>query len=134
MGDVVRSVLMKQREGDSSSGSGDGARGRIVHQYLSNELVTILHNTGFHPAHGRIPVFPRYRLGNMTFHSWDGRRLRNSSVCKFKHSNGEVAFGSIRCFCFCGGTPVAIIGVFGPGRGILETVRSPRITELTLYQ
>ena len=64
------------------------------------------------------------------YQAWNKSRVRNSSVCKFRNSSGTMHYGSIRCFCFWGGEPVAVLAVFTPKHNALEEVQNSSIPEL----
>ena len=126
---LVRNLRMKQLTSSSSEDKGDGARGRIAHKTLSSDYIQVL-RTNNYSVTSHTPVFLRYKLGSVVYHSWNSDRLRNSSICKFIESNGQASFGSIRCFCFCDGLSIAIIAVFGSSSDIFESVRDSTISEL----
>ena len=56
-------------------------------------------------------------------------KKRDSSVCKFISSKGVIKFGSIYCFCLCGGNHVAIINSLETTKDVFEDILSSNIEE-----
>ena len=95
----------------------------VVHTKKSVRIETVLAHLIWCVNHTKL----------FTVQVWNKSRTRNSSVCKFKNASGSVQFGSIRCFCFCRGDPVAVLAVFTPKHNALEDVRNSSIPELNVY-
>lgn len=89
--------------------SSDGVCGRIVHKRLQPEYISALQAGHFSVSNPSLPIFLRYKLNGVVYQVYNRKRLRNSSVCKFRKANGITAFGSIHCFCVCNKQHIAII-------------------------
>ena len=107
---LARNLRMQQIFSTRHSSEGDGVRGQVKHKKLSIDHRKALDDySGHYIATNVLPVFQRYKLGAVVYQAWNKSRVRNSSVCKFRNSSGTMHYGSICCFCFRGGEPVAVL-------------------------
>lgn len=112
----------------------DGVRGRIKQKRLSAEYIQALEDGNYDVSNPAFLVFPRYKQSGILYTTWkNSKQLRNSSECQFTARNGTVMFGSIRCFCFCSHTPVAIIASYGQVEDAFQRVPLSRIHDLNTH-
>ena len=110
-------------------------KGRISHKKLDTKAGSALLSANFidtiHPL-PTLPICERVKSKSIlyTTRKNEDQRVRNSSICIFKHES-QLLFGSIMQFCFSKGETVAVIRVFEHvQQSLLDSVDSPRIPEL----
>lgn len=126
-GEGERNSSGRQRVADTIK---DRVCGRVKQKMLLSEYVATLQKGQFHLPSSTVPVFSRYKLNNVVYQVWSCRRLRNSSICKFRKTNGTIAFGSIHCFCLCAKAPIAIIATFPSVKDAFEDIHPASVSEL----
>ena len=108
-------------------------KGRVSHKKLDTKAGSALLSANFidtiHPL-PTLPICERVKSKSIQLEKNEDQRVRNSSICIFKHES-QMLFGSIMQFCFSKGETVAVIRVFEHiQRSLLDSVDSPRIPEL----
>lgn len=114
---------------------GNEPLGRIRQKTLSEVYCQVLQKSGFATINNTtFTVFYRYRLNGTVYQAKvNDSRLRDSSVCMFTRKDGKKAVASIRCFCFCNKTPIAIIKVFSNMKNAFTQIPPATISELCPY-
>ena len=110
-------------------------KGHIPHKKLDSKVSSALLSANFISTIDPLPTLPiceRVKSKSIlyTARKNNDQRVRNSSICIFRHES-QLLFGSIMQFCFSNGETVAIINVFEHvQQSLLDSVDLPRIPEL----
>ena len=120
-----QSVLDQKYNAESHA---DEVRGKVKPKKLNAEFIQALQEGNCDTTNDTFVVSMRYKHRDTLFQTIkNSDKKKDSSVCKFISKKGVIKFGSIYCFCLCGGNHIAIMNSFETTKDAFEDILSSNI-------